>query len=137
MPWTSFLFLIGAVSISALPPSNGFVSEWLIFQSLFLSFQIPDLLMKIMLPIGASMLALTGVLALACFAKAFGISFLAMPRSRHAKQAREVSPAMRVGMGGMALLCVALGLAPMLVVPALDRITAPLTRSEERRVGKE
>src|SRR5207249_10480023 len=66
-------------------------------------------------------------LALACFAKAFGISFLAMPRSRHAKQAREVSPAMRVGMGGMALLCVALGLAPMLVVPALDRITAPLT----------
>ena len=127
MPWTAFFFLIGAVSISALPPSNGFVSEWLIFQSLFLSFQIPDLLMKIMLPIGASMLALTGVLALACFAKAFGISFLAMPRSRHAKQAREVSPAMRVGMGGMALLCVALGLAPMLVVPALDRITAPLT----------
>src|SRR5437879_9168425 len=50
-----------------------------------------------------------------------------MPRSRHAKQAREVSPAMRVGMGGMALLCVALGLAPMLVVSALDRITAPLT----------
>src|SRR5207244_4402593 len=67
MPWTAFFFLIGAVSISALPPSNGFVSEWLIFQSLFLSFQIPDLLMKIMLPIGASMLALTGVLALACF----------------------------------------------------------------------
>ena len=127
MPWTAFFFLIGAVSISALPPSNGFVSEWLTFQSLFLSFQIPDLLMKIMLPIGASMLALTGVLALACFAKAFGISFLAMPRSSHAKQAREVSLPMRVGMGVMAFLCVALGLAPMLVVPALDRITAPLT----------
>src|SRR5207245_10522219 len=115
------------VSISALPPSNGFVSEWLIFQSLFLSFQIPDILMKIMLPIGASMLALTGVLALACFAKAFGISFLAMPRSRHAKQAREVSPAMRIGMGAMAFQCVVLGLAPMLVVPAIDRITAALT----------
>jgi hydrogenase-4 component B len=127
MPWTALFFLIGAVSISALPPSNGFVSEWLIFQSLFLSFQIPDLLMKIMLPIGASMLALTGVLALTCFAKAFGISFLAMPRSRHAKQAREVSLPMRIGMGMMAFLCVALGLAPMLVVPALDRITAPLT----------
>ena len=127
MPWTALFFLIGAVSISALPPSNGFVSEWLTFQSLFLSFQIPDILTKIMLPIGASMLALTGVLALACFAKAFGISFLAMPRSRHAKQSREVSPAMRVGMGGMTLLCVALGLAPMLVVPAIDRITASLT----------
>jgi len=64
MPWTAFFFLVGAISISALPPSNGFVSEWLIFQSLFLSFQIPDLLMKMMLPIGAAMLALTGVLAL-------------------------------------------------------------------------
>jgi len=127
MPWTALFFLIGAVSISALPPSNGFVSEWLTFQSLFLSFQVPDILMKIMLPIGASMLALTGVLALACFAKAFGISFLAMPRSRHAKQAREVSPAMRIGMGAMAFQCVALGLAPMLVVPAIDRITASLT----------
>jgi hydrogenase-4 component B len=127
MPWTAVFFLIGAVSISALPPSNGFVSEWLIFQSLFLSFQIPDLLMKIMLPIGASMLALTGVLALACFAKAFGISFLAMPRSSHARQAREVSLPMRTGMGVLAFVCVALGLAPMLVVPALDRITTPLT----------
>src|SRR2546425_11329847 len=108
MPWTALFFVFGAVSISALPPSNGFVSEWLTFQSLFLSFQIPDLLMKIMLPIGASMLALTAVLALACFAKAFGISFLALPASRHANQAPDASPAWRVGMGGMALLCVAL-----------------------------
>ena len=127
MPWTAFFFLVGAVSISALPPSNGFVSEWLTFQSLFLSFQIPDVLMKIMLPIGAAMLALTGVLALACFAKAFGISFLAMPRSAHAREAREVPWAMRIGMAEMALFCVALGLAPMGVVPMIDRVTAPYT----------
>jgi hydrogenase-4 component B len=127
MPWTAFFFLVGAVSIAALPPSNGFVSEWLTFQSLFLSFQIPDLLMKMMLPIGAAMLALTGVLALACFAKAFGISFLAMPRSAHARNAREVPPAMRVGMAGLAVVCVLLGVAPMVVVPAIDRVTAPLT----------
>ncbi|MEK6549084.1 MAG: hydrogenase 4 subunit B [Nitrospirota bacterium] len=126
MPWTAFFFLVGAVSISALPPSNGFVSEWLTFQSLFLSFQIPDLLMKMMLPIGAAMLALTGVLALACFAKAFGISFLAMPRSAHARNAREVPPAMRIGMAGLAIICVLLGVAPMVVVPAIDRVTAPL-----------
>jgi hydrogenase-4 component B len=126
MPWTAFFFLVGAVSIAALPPSNGFVSEWLTFQSLFLSFQIPDLLMKMMLPIGAAMLALTGVLALACFAKAFGISFLAMPRSAHARNAREVPPAMRVGMAGLAVVCVLLGVAPMVVVPAIDRVTAPL-----------
>jgi len=127
MPWTAFFFLVGAVSISALPPSNGFVSEWLTFQSLFLSFQIPDVLMKIMLPIGAAMLALTGVLALACFAKAFGISFLAMPRSAHAREAQEVPWAMRIGMAEMALFCVVLGLAPMGVIPMIDRVTAPYT----------
>ncbi len=127
MPWTAVFFLIGAVSISALPPSNGFVSEWLTFQSLFLSFQIPDLLLKIILPIGAAMLALTGVLAMACFAKAFGISFLAMPRSAHAREAKEVPWTMRIGMGAMALFCIVLGLAPMGVVPVIDRVTAPLT----------
>jgi len=127
MPWTAVFFLIGAVSISALPPSNGFVSEWLTFQSLFLSFQIPDLLLKIILPIGAAMLALTGVLAMACFVKAFGISFLAMPRSAHAREAKEVPWTMRIGMGAMALFCVVLGLAPMGVVPMIDRVTAPLT----------
>lgn len=127
MPWTAVFFLIGAVSISALPPSNGFVSEWLTFQSLFLSFQIPDVLTKIMLPIGAAMLALTGVLALACFAKAFGISFLAMARSAHAREAAEVPWAMRIGMAEMALFCVVLGLVPMWVAPMIDRVTAPLT----------
>ena len=87
MPWTGVFFLIGAVSISALPPTNGFVSEWLVFQSLFFSYQMPSLLMKLMLPIAAAMLALTGVLALTCFAKAFGISFLALPRSSHRQHA--------------------------------------------------
>ena len=125
MPWTGACFLIGAVSIAALPPTNGFVSEWLVFQSLFLSFQVPSLLMKLMLPIAAAMLALTGVLALTCFAKAFGISFLALPRSSHAKHAEEVPWSMRIGMGFLAALCVVLGVAPMMVVPLLDRVAAP------------
>jgi len=125
MPWTGAFFLIGAVSISALPPTNGFVSEWLVFQSLFLSFQLPTVFLKLMLPIGAAMLALTSVLALACFAKAFGISFLALPRSAHARHAEEVPVPMRLGMGLLALVCVALGIAPMVVVPLLDRVAAP------------
>ena len=127
MPWTAFCFLIGAVSISGLPPLNGFVSEWLTFQSLFLSFQLPDLLMKIMVPIGAAMLALTGALAVACFAKAFGISFLAMPRSSHAREAKEVAWSMRIGMGLLAFACLALGVLPMVVVPLLDRVTSGFT----------
>ncbi|HKT34744.1 MAG TPA: hydrogenase 4 subunit B [Nitrospira sp.] len=127
MPWTGAFFLIGAVSIAALPPTNGFVSEWLVFQTLFLSYEMPSLVLKLMLPIAAAMLALTGVLALTCFAKAFGISFLALPRSAHAKHAEEVPWPMRIGMGFLAASCIALGLAPMLVVPMMDRVTASMT----------
>lgn len=127
MPWTGVFFLIGAVAIAGLPPTNGFVSEWLVFQSLFLSFQLPTLFLKLMLPIAAAMLALTGALALACFAKAFGMAFLAQPRSTHARQATEVPLSMRIGMGILAGVCALLGLAPMLIVPLLDRITGPLT----------
>ena len=125
MPWTGVFFLIGAVSISALPPTNGFVSEWLVFQSLFLSFHIPTVLLKLMLPLAAAMLALTSVLALTCFVKAFGISFLALPRSSHARQAEEVPITMRIAMGMLAVVCVLLGLAPMVVVPMLDRVVSP------------
>jgi hydrogenase-4 component B len=130
MPWTAFFFLVGAISISALPPTNGFVSEWLTFQSLFLSFMLPDPLMKILIPIGAAMLALTGALAVACFAKAFGISFLAMPRSHHAQHAQEVPMPMRLGMGALAAACVVLGLAPTVVIPMIDGVTAPFTGTQ-------
>ena len=126
MPWTGACFLIGAVSIAALPPTNGFVSEWLVFQSLFLSYQMPSLLMKFMLPLAAAMLALTGVLALTCFAKAFGISFLALPRSSHARHAEEVPWPMRVGMGVLSAVCIALGLAPMMVVPVMDHVSSSM-----------
>ena len=117
MPWTGVFFLIGAVSISALPPTNGFVSEWLVFQTLFLSFHLPVVLFKLLLPIAAAVLALTGMLALVCFAKAFGLSFLALPRSSSARDAKEVPVSMRWAMGALACCCVILGVAPMLVVP--------------------
>ena len=125
MPWTGVFFLIGAVSISALPPSNGFVSEWLLFQSLFLGYYIPSVLLKLMLPLAGAILALSSVLALTCFAKAFGISFLALPRSSHAKHAEEVPITMRTGMAILSVFCVVLGLAPMVVVPMLDPVLLP------------
>jgi len=76
-----------------------------------------------MLPIAAAMLALTGALALACFVKAFGLSFLALPRSPHARKAQEVPAPMRFGMGILASLCLFLGLGPTVVVPLLDRVS--------------
>jgi len=127
MPWTALLFLIGAVAISALPPLNGFVSEWLTYQSLLQGFGTTASLVRLMFPLSGAMLALTGALAAACFVKAFGISFLAQPRSEHAAQAKEVAPPMLWGMGILAIACVFLGLCPTVFLTVFDPITSQLT----------
>jgi hydrogenase-4 component B len=119
MPWTALFFLIGAAAISALPPLNGFVSEWLVFQALLGSFTIPVPEVAVLMPVAVGMLALTSGLAAACFVKAFGITFLAIPRSPEAAHAREAPRAMQSGMAILALACVLLGLAPFAVVPLL------------------
>jgi hydrogenase-4 component B len=126
MPWTSFFFLIGAVAISGLPPLNGFVSEWLTFQALLLGFHISDLAVKIVIPLTVALLALTGALAAACFVKAFGITFLGLPRSNHAEHAHESSFTMLAAMGFLAIVCVFLGVAPGLVVSVLDPLVSSL-----------
>jgi hydrogenase-4 component B len=126
MPWTSMFFLIGAVAISALPPLNGFVSEWLTFQALLLGFHIADLTVKIAVPLTVALLALTGALASACFVKAFGITFLGLPRSHHAEHAHEVSFTMMAAMGLLAVSCVFLGVVPGFVVYVLDPLASSL-----------
>jgi hydrogenase-4 component B len=127
MPKTAFCFLIGAVAISALPPLNGFVSEWLTYQSLLQGFGTTPSLVKLMFPLSGAMLALTGALAAACFVKAFGITFLAQPRSEHAAQAREASPTMILGMGLLVAACGFLGLFPTRFLTLFDPITQQLT----------
>ncbi len=119
MPRTALLFLVGACAISALPPLNGFVSEWLVFQALLGGFVIPEPEVAAIMPIAVAMLALTSGLAAACFVKAFGITFLAIPRSPEAEHAHEAPASMQIGMVTLALTCVALGLLPFLAVPAL------------------
>jgi hydrogenase-4 component B len=127
MPYTGLFFLVGSVSICALPPFNGFVSEWLTFQSLLLGFDSPSITSKIISPLGGAALALTGALAAACFVKAFGISFLGTPRSRHAEGARESSISMIIGMALLSMLCLAFGLFPGLVVSVLSPLVFGLT----------
>jgi hydrogenase-4 component B len=124
MPWTALFFLIGAAAISALPPLNGFVSEWMIFQSLLAGFNIPKPELAVLMPVAVGMLALTSGLAAACFVKAFGISFLAIPRSVEAENAHEASLSMKIGMGILALVCLILGTAPILIVPVLGKTLA-------------
>jgi hydrogenase-4 component B len=127
MPQTAFFFLIGAVAISALPPLNGFVSEWLTYQALLQGFGTTESLLRLMFPLSGAMLALTGALAAACFVKAFGITFLAQPRSEHAAHAREVAPSMRLGMAILTVACVLLGLFPTAFIQLLDPLTQQLT----------
>jgi formate hydrogenlyase subunit 3/multisubunit Na+/H+ antiporter MnhD subunit len=110
MPYTATLFLIGAVAISALPPLNGFVSELMIFQAFFQSFSLGSPSLIILLFIGLSLFALTSALAAACFVKAFGIIFLATPRSEEAANAREVAPGMIIGPAILAALCFLFGI---------------------------
>ena len=126
MPWTAGLFLLGAVAISALPPLNGFVSEWLTFQALLggaTRFSGPA---GLVIVFSAAMLALTGGLAAACFAKAFGVTFLGRARTPHAQHAAEAPRPMIVGMLWLALLCVALGISPGYALRLLDAPTGQL-----------
>ena len=129
MPQTAALFLVGSVAIAALPPFNGFVSEWLTFQSLLLSFQISAHTVNLIFALGVAALALTSGLAAACFVKAFGITFLALPRAESAALAREAEWTMRAAMALLALACVVLGVALPLILTPLEATVFDLTRA--------
>jgi hydrogenase-4 component B len=131
MPWTAACFLVGCVAIAGLPPLNGFVSEWLTFQALLQSVRIPRPELNLALALGMAGLALTGGLAMAAFVKAFGITFLALPRSDAAARAEEAPPLVRAAMVSLALACAILGLGATVVVPALAAVARPLARSRE------
>ena len=125
MPYTAFAFLIGAAAISALPPFNGFVSEWLTFQAILLSPALPQWLLKFLVPAVGAMLALSAALAAACFVKAFGVTFLGRPRTPAALNANEVDPASLTAMFTLVALCLIAGILPAYFIDAL----APVTRA--------
>jgi formate hydrogenlyase subunit 3/multisubunit Na+/H+ antiporter MnhD subunit len=126
MPWTGLFFLVGCISISALPPFNGFVSEWLTFQAALQGFVLESGVLRSLLPMAAAMLALTGALAVACFVKVFGVVFLGQARSRQVRHAREVSFGMRAGQAWLAILCLLLGVLPTVMVTLMDAIPRQL-----------
>ncbi|MBI1858075.1 MAG: hydrogenase 4 subunit B [Candidatus Melainabacteria bacterium] len=134
MPQTAFFFLIGSLAICSFPPFNGFASEWLIFQSLLLSFQVKLELVKILFPVFAVLLGLTGTICAATFVKAFSSIFLALPRSHQVKNACEVSLSMKIGTGMLAVLCLTIGIAPSFVLSLLSKIPESLNISSESPV---
>jgi len=119
MPATALLFLLGAVAIVGLPPLNGFVSELLIYSSLLRMVASEDGASWISAALAAPALALTGGLALACFAKAFGTVFLGAPRHQSVSDGSDAPAAMRAPMVALALGCAFIGLAPFALAPAL------------------
>jgi formate hydrogenlyase subunit 3/multisubunit Na+/H+ antiporter MnhD subunit len=126
MPQTAFVFLVGCAAISALPPLNGFVSEWMTFQAILLSPQLPQWGLKLTAPAVGALLALSAALAAACFVKAFGVSFLGRARSPAASGAKEVDGFSRAAMFVFATLCLLAGVLPGFVIDSLAPVSERL-----------
>ena len=128
MPITAALFLVGAAAISGLPPLNGFASEWLVYMGALevaIGHAPPSLQLSL---VAVPALALAGGLAAACFVKVFGSTFLGTARSAHAARAHEPPGSMLAPMGVLAVVCVAIGLFPFALVPALTSAAAEWAR---------
>lgn len=129
MPWTAALFLVGALSIAAMPPTNGFVSEWLTLQALLQSAALSSHGVRIIFALAGAALALAAALAVTCFVRAFAMGFLGWGRSPEATQAREASRARLAPLAALALACLLLGVVPTYVLPVLDRAVVPLAHA--------
>lgn len=128
MPATGFLFFIGILAIAALPPLNGFVSEWLTLETMLRAAVLSSTVVKVGFALSGAALALTAGLAVTCFVKVFAMSFLGVCRSREAASARETSWWARSPMAAFALLCVLLGILPTYVIGAYDRVVAEMVQ---------
>jgi hydrogenase-4 component B len=125
MPLTAGAVLVGCAAISALPPFNGFASEWLTFQAILLSPALPQWGLRILIPAIGAILALAAALAAACFVRAYGTAFLGRPRSPSAAEAR---PTDRFSLAAMLLLASLCLLAGILPGPIIDRL-APVSQA--------
>ncbi len=134
MPLTALLSLLGMAALCGLPPLNGFVSEYLLYAGFFSSIQAGSGSAVLYMALSAVVLALIGGLAVACFVRVYGIAFSSLPRSAEAANAHEAGWEMLAPMGLLALLCVTIGLFPMiavdLIVPAISAGNLPLLGSD-------
>jgi formate hydrogenlyase subunit 3/multisubunit Na+/H+ antiporter MnhD subunit len=119
LPLSAPVFIAAGLAICALPPLCGFVSEWLLLQSMLHGLPSADSTVEVAMPLAVGVLALTGGLTAATFVKAIGVGLLGQPRSTEAALASEVPATMWGGAGVLALLCVVFGVAPFLVLPAV------------------
>ena len=126
MPHAALYFLVGALAISALPPLNGFVSEWLTFQASLQAPLLQSSVVRSLVPIVAAVLALSGALTGMCFVKVYGVAFLGQHRHQIREKPRDAGGWERAGMLWLALGCLALGLLPVLMIGQLNRVSQAL-----------
>lgn len=126
MPYTGVFMLAASLAISALPPFNGFVGEWITYQSLFMGLSSGSAGTKLITMLAVAALAMGGAIAAACFVKVIGIAFLGLPRSEKAKTAKEVPVFMKTGVGLLTALCLICGIFPVLVLRLLDKVSTEL-----------
>jgi len=133
MPWVAALTLVGALALAGLPPLNGFVSEWLLLQSFLFADEIPRTFVNLLIPLGAAVVALCAALAGYVMVKFYGVIFLGQPRESSLSEAHDCGLLERLGLGWLAVLCLALGLAPVQVISTLAHVTRQLTGSAAPR----
>ncbi len=131
MKLTSICFLIGSLAISGLPVFNGFISEFLVYLSMFHSMTLHSVFISVVALMTITLLAFVGGMAFLCFTKVFGIVFLGTPRTIQAQQAQEVGKVMLLPMGILSALAVVIGIFPQYVVswlkyPVLVLVKLPL-----------
>ena len=126
MPAFATAFLVGTLAIAALPPFNGFVSEWLLFESLLRVVEVASQSVRAVFALSGAMLALTAGLALTCFVMLAGSALLGRPRSEAASHAAPASLSTTIPMWALVVICFALGILTTAVIPMLGDIVQPV-----------
>jgi hydrogenase-4 component B len=126
MPWVAWATLVGALASAGLPPLGGFVSEWLLLQSFLFSPGLPNSFLNMLIPVVAALIALVAALAGFTMVKFFGVVFLGRPREEKLRHAHDAGGWERLGMLILVAGCIALGLAPVAFVQAIDPVTSML-----------
>lgn len=127
VPLFASLFVIGTFAIAALPPFNGFVSEWLTLESLLRVVEIASIPVRITFALSGALLALTAGLGLTCFILLAGATLLGLPRSKAAASVQGITPAAWIPMAILTVACFGLGVLATGVIPIVGRLTAQLT----------
>jgi formate hydrogenlyase subunit 3/multisubunit Na+/H+ antiporter MnhD subunit len=138
MPWVAVTTLVAVIAAAGLPPSNGFVSEWLLLQSFLFTGGLPNPYLKMLVPIFAAGVALVAAIAGYVMVKFFGVIFLGRPREESLAQARDAGGLERLGLLWLTVGCVLLGLFPVAVIEVIDPIPFALVGrglGESARVG--